>query len=176
MAEPIVNRAYLALGSNIRPEDNLPAAARKLTRHGRVLAVSRVWEFPPVGDTAQANYLNTAVLLETPLSAGELRHGPIAEIERTLHRIRDPKNKNAPRTIDIDIVLFNREILRIGHRQIPDPEILKRAFIAIPLSEIDPGYLHPEHGVTLKEIAQALQASAATMKLRPDVLLLDGTF
>ena len=174
MTEPIVNRAYLALGSNIRPEGNLPAAARMLTRHGRVLAASSVWECPPVGDTAQANYLNAAVLLETSLSADELRLGPIAKIERTLHRIRDPKNKNAPRTIDIDIALFNRGILRIGHRQIPDPEILKRAFIAIPLSEIDPEYLHPEHGVTLKEIAQALQSSAATMKLRPDVRLLDG--
>ena len=78
------------------------------------------------------------------------------------------------RTIDIDVVLFNRDVLRIGNRRIPDPEILERAFVAIPLGEIDPAYVHPEQGISLQQIARGLRSSAQALKLRPDVRLLGG--
>ena len=60
-----VHRAYLLLGSNIDPQRNLPAACRSLARHGRVVRVSNVYESPPADGSAQANYLNAAVLFET---------------------------------------------------------------------------------------------------------------
>jgi 2-amino-4-hydroxy-6-hydroxymethyldihydropteridine diphosphokinase len=165
------NRACLLLGSNIEPERNLPAAVRELRRYGRVAAVSRVWQSPPAGFVEQADFLNAAVLLETPLSAGELRTTAIAAIERALGRVRDPRNPDAPRTIDIDVVLFNRDVLEIGDRRIPDPDVLRRPFVTIPLAELDPDYVHPENGRTLRDIAGRFDPAACGMKLRPEVSL-----
>lgn len=164
------NRAYLSLGSNIGPEDNLPAAVRLLARFGSVLAVSTVWESQPFEAAGQANYLNAALLLETPLSARALRDTAIAAIEAELGRVRTA-DKNAPRTIDIDIMLFNREITRAGPRRIPDPELLERPFVAIPLAETDPGYVHPETGETLATIAARFDSDMAGMRRRADVVL-----
>jgi 2-amino-4-hydroxy-6-hydroxymethyldihydropteridine diphosphokinase len=166
------NRAFLSLGSNIEPERHLPWAVRELGRFGRVVKVSRVWETEPVGCPGrQPNYLNAAVLLETSLSAGELKLEAITEIERLLHRVRDPANRCAARTIDIDVALFNDEVLSIEHRHVPDPDILDRAFLAVSLADLDPDYRHPETGRTLAEIAADLPPDAI-MRPRPDVDLL----
>lgn len=165
------NRAYLTLGSNIAPAENLAAAVRHLATFGTIREISRVWETIPVGFVDQPNFLNTALLLETPLSARDLRLHAITEIEQALHRVRDPCNRNAPRTIDIDIALFNRDVLTIEHRQIPDPDLLERPFLAIPLAELDPDYVHPQTGLTLARIAARFETGTAAMRLRDDILL-----
>jgi 2-amino-4-hydroxy-6-hydroxymethyldihydropteridine diphosphokinase len=166
------NLAYLSLGSNIEPEHNLPAAVAYLAQFGRVRAVSTVWETLPVGFADQPNFLNAAVLLETRLSAQALRQEAIATIEAALGRVRT-ENKNAPRTIDIDIMLFNCDILQAGHRRIPDPEILERPFVAIPLAEIAPDYIHPESDQTLRDIARRFDPTTESMRRRDDVVLLN---
>jgi 7,8-dihydro-6-hydroxymethylpterin-pyrophosphokinase len=81
------------------------------------------------------------------------------------------ENKNAPRTIDIDIMLFNDDVLHVGRRRIPDPEVLERPFVAIPLAEIAPDYVHPETGRSLTEIASQFDPVDAGMIRREDVLL-----
>lgn len=164
------NLAYLSLGSNIEPERHLPAAVTHLAQYGYVRAVSTVWETRPVGFSHQPNFLNAALLLETDLSARALREEAIASIEATLGRVRT-ENKNAPRTIDIDIMLFNRDILQVGRRRIPDPEVLERPFVAIPLAEIAPDYIHPQTGQALKDIARRFDPMAAGMRRRDDVEL-----
>jgi 2-amino-4-hydroxy-6-hydroxymethyldihydropteridine diphosphokinase len=164
------NLAYLSLGSNIEPERHLPAAVAHLAGFGRVHAVSMVWETPPLGFSQQPNFLNAAVLLETQLSAQTLRQAAIAQIEAALGRVRS-QNKNGPRTIDIDIVLFNRDIIRFNQRRIPDPEVLERPFVAIPLAEIAPDYVHPETGQTLQSIASQFDPTSAGMCRRDDVIL-----
>jgi 2-amino-4-hydroxy-6-hydroxymethyldihydropteridine diphosphokinase len=78
------NRAYLALGSNVCPEENLPAAVTALAEYGRVVAVSRVWESAPVGFAEQPNFLNAALLLETLLTAKELCLQAIPGVEQLL--------------------------------------------------------------------------------------------
>lgn len=169
MTAPSINRAYLSLGSNIAPEQHLPAAIRLLGDYGRVLAVSTVWESAALGDPNQPNYLNAAVLLATPMTASTLRRQAIATIENTLGRRRVADNKNAARTIDIDMMLFNRAILQIGHRHIPDDEVLTRAFVAVPLAEIAPDYVHPVTGQTLRDIAAQFDLTA--LHPRHDVIL-----
>lgn len=166
----VLNLAYLSLGSNIEPDRCLPAAVALLARYGRVSAVSTVWQTAPVGFADQPDYLNAAVLLETPLSAQALREQAIAHIEGELGRVRT-ENKNAPRTIDIDIMLFNDAVLNVGQRRIPDPEVLERPFVAIPLAEIAPDTVHPETGKTLKEIASQFDPDASGMMRRNDVIL-----
>ena len=164
----MTNLAYLSLGSNIEPENNLLAAVKLLGRFGYVRTASSVWETEPVGLADQPKFLNAAVLLETALSAQALRDDAIAQIEESLGRVRT-ENKNAPRTIDIDIMLFNQDTLQIGQRHIPDPEILERPFVAIPLAEIAPDYVHPETGQTLEQIAFGMPVGG--IKPRPDVVL-----
>lgn len=164
------NLAYLSLGSNIDPEHNLPRAVAELTRFGQIKAVSSVWQTAAVGFTGQADFLNAAVLLETPLSAEALRQEAIAQIETDLGRVRTA-NKNGPRPIDIDIMLFNHDILTLGKRRIPDPELLERSFVAIPLAEIAPDYVHPEVHLTLKEIALRFNTAVAAITRRDDVPL-----
>ena len=171
MNDASVNRAYLVLGSNINPEENLPAATRALETYGQIIAVSSVWETPPIDGSAQPNYLNAAVLLETRHSAEELCRDVTATIEQSLNRIRDPHNKHAPRTIDIDLALFNREILQIDRRRIPDADLVVRPFMSIPLAEVDPEYVHPESDRTLLEISQTMKLPENWMRIRHDVAL-----
>jgi 2-amino-4-hydroxy-6-hydroxymethyldihydropteridine diphosphokinase len=176
MSEIRWNRAYLSLGSNIKPEFHLPASVGMLSKVGRVLAVSQVWESAPFGygessnDQGTQNFLNAAVLLETLLSAQTLCVDAVPTLEARLGRVRDPHDKNAPRTIDVDLSLFNRDVLTIGHRSIPAPDILTRAFVAVPLAELDPDYIHPTADRTLARIAAEL-APTFSMRLRPEVAL-----
>ena len=175
MAERRLNRAFLALGSNIDPRRNLSAACAELAGNGVILASSRVWQTVPVGFREQPPFLNAAVLLETPASARALRCDVIPVIESGLQRVRDPDNRNGPRTIDIDIALFNRDVIRVDGCRIPDPDILTRPYLALTLAELDAGYVHPETGATLAEIASTLSAESAQMRLCPDVVLSAGT-
>jgi dihydroneopterin aldolase/2-amino-4-hydroxy-6-hydroxymethyldihydropteridine diphosphokinase len=167
-ASPRANRAFISLGSNIEAERNLPAAVRRLAARCRLVAASPVYETRPVGTTDQPNFLNAAVLVETELQAGELKAEVLQAIEQALGRVRS-EDKNAPRTIDLDISLFNDQVMTLGDRRIPDPEILEFAHIAWPLADLAPGYRHPETGQTLEEIAQGLSQDGLVR--RRDVVL-----
>ena len=166
-----MNRAFLALGSNIQPEICLPASVRALARHGSVIATSRVFLTAPIGFKDQPDFLNAALLLATDHSASELCERIIPDIESALGRVRDPGNRNAPRTIDIDLALFNHEQLRVGHREIPDPEILERSFLAAALADLDPEYVHPVAERSLAQISEELLRCGETMRIRKDVVL-----
>lgn len=160
------NRVFVALGSNIDPERNLKGAVRLLASRCRLLAVSRVYEAKPVGKTDQPNFLNAAALIETELGAAALKAQVLQDIERVLGRVRTA-DKNAPRTIDLDITLFNDQVIELGHRHIPDPELLRYPHIAVPMADLAPGYVHPESGQTLQEIAE--NTSLVGLEPRPDI-------
>ncbi|WP_417397402.1 2-amino-4-hydroxy-6-hydroxymethyldihydropteridine diphosphokinase [Gimesia chilikensis] len=167
-----LNRAFLALGSNIEPEKNLPKAVQLLADFGTVTVKSSVWQSAPVGDPDQPDFLNAAVLLETEHDADTICERVVPEIESRLKRVRDPQNKNGPRTIDLDLVLFNRDTLRIAHRIIPDPEIGSRVFLAVPLAEIAPDYEVPGLNTTLSEIAGDLNRAPQNQLLLRDEIQL----
>ncbi len=160
------HRAYLSLGSNIAPERNLPEAVDLLAQHGRLLAVSAAWQSAALGRPEQPDFVNAAALLVTTLTAAELKAGPLAAIEAALGRVRSV-DKYAPRPIDIDIMLFDDAIFNLGEGRIPSPEIYERAFVAVPLAEIAPDYVHPETGESLAAIAARF--GTAGLRLRPDI-------
>ncbi len=165
------NRAFVALGSNIDPEENLRAAVALLREHDDVTVVrtSPVYETAPVGSVGQAKFLNAAVLLMTYLSPRDLKGNVLSEIEQMLGRVRT-SDKNAPRTIDLDIALFNYDVFEMGLRHVPDPDLQRYAHVAVPVADLAPYYVHPETGETLAEIAARL--GAAGMQLREDLDLL----
>lgn len=143
---PLDIPAYLLLGSNIRPEVHLPQALNLLRQRAQVFAVSRVWETPPVG-TAGPPFYNAAVGLLTDLPPEALKRRLLRPIEAQLGRVRT-SDKFAPRTIDLDLVVYANEVL--------DPEVWQYAHIAVPLSEILPGLRHPKSGETLARCAARL--------------------
>lgn len=159
--------AYLSLGSNVDKEVNLPAAVRLLATHGRVLAVSAVYETAPVGNPGDPSFFNAAVALETAMQPAELKQKVLAGIEQQLGRQRSA-DPNTPRTIDIDISLYDDAILDLGKRHIPDPEIVRFPHIAVPLADLAPNYRHPETGETLAQIAARVTAAAGHPLLRRD--------
>ena len=161
-----MNNVYLILGSNIDKEQNLPTAVAHLCELVEVVAVSSIYETIPVGLRDQANFWNTAVHLQTQLSPTELKKEVLAVIEQKLERVRQA-DKNAPRTIDLDIVLFNDEILDYDggdgrFRHIPDPDLLKFAHVAVPIAELAPEMIHPETAESFSTIADRLVQSNHT--------------
>jgi 2-amino-4-hydroxy-6-hydroxymethyldihydropteridine diphosphokinase len=172
----IVNTVALSLGSNINKERNLPEAVRLLREmcattkpgtepvevFGLVVAVAPIYETAPTGLLIQPNFFNTAVLMQTPLSATEVKETIIAAIETKLQRVRQA-DKNAPRTIDIDIALFNDGVFNYelsdgSTRRVPDKDILRFPHVAVPLADILPDMPHPETGEPLSSIAARLLA------------------
>jgi 2-amino-4-hydroxy-6-hydroxymethyldihydropteridine diphosphokinase len=173
MTEPrAANQVFISLGSNIDPERNLPEAVQLLGQFGEVTGVSTVYETLPVGYTDQSNFLNAAVLLETERSLSEMLETAVPDIERSLHRVRDPARLDGPRTIDLDVLLFNDLVIRTGRHELPDPDILRYAFVAVPLAELDPERLHPVTGEQLRDIAARFLIDSGDMQPRRDVSLL----
>jgi 2-amino-4-hydroxy-6-hydroxymethyldihydropteridine diphosphokinase len=125
-----------------------------------VEAFSNVWETPPEG-TRGANFLNAAVQVQTLLTSGLLKSLVLRPIEVRMGRVRTA-NKYAPRTIDLDIVIFDGRVL--------DTKLWTHAFVAVPLAELAPALPHPQTGVPLQEIAARL-AGSTPLKLRQDVAL-----
>ncbi len=147
-----MNRAHILIGSNVHKKINYPKALRRLRAIGNALAVSSVYETAPVGNPGAESFYNGVVLLETELDAHVLKRA-LRIIESQLGRVRtaDPY---APRTIDLDLVLFNHDVIYERDVHVPDPLILQRPFLALALAEISPQYVHPTDGRTLAQIAK----------------------
>ncbi|MFQ5576913.1 MAG: 2-amino-4-hydroxy-6-hydroxymethyldihydropteridine diphosphokinase [Anaerolineae bacterium] len=165
----MTNLAYLSLGSNINPAQNIRRALTMLALKTDLLAVSSFWETEPFGMTGQSNFLNGAAVVKTPLSARRLKRTVLHPIERRLGRTQLTR-KWASRTIDLDLIFFNRDRLRVGPGVIPHPDALRRAFVAIPLAEIAPDYRHPVTGQSLQEIARRFEAELNSMRRCNDLL------
>jgi len=151
--------AYLNLGSNIEPEKNLVRAVELLHDYGEVLRVSNAWESRSVGIKGP-NYLNACVLLQTPFTQPDLKKNIIRPIEAKLGRERS-ENKYAPRTIDIDIVLFDGRPY--------NDKFWRFAFVIVPLAEIHPDYQNPINRERLMATAKRL-SSHVWIERRSEVL------
>lgn len=150
---------YVGLGSNISPEINLPRALERLREAVKLSRVSSIWETPPVGSTGP-DFLNAVALIQTGLSEEELSNQVLKEIEAQLGRIRTPDH-NAPRTIDLDILIFNGKIR--------DDQIWEQAHLALPLSELIPGLIHPRSGESIEEVAARLSHANPIRKRALDI-------
>lgn len=151
------SKVFLALGSNINPVENLRACLKLLQEHFDIWNLSPVYETPPVGFTEQAAFLNAAVQISTELDPASVK-AILQNIENQLGRVRDPNNKNAPRTIDLDIALWDEATFTYGEKnwRVPDPDILRFIHLARPLSDLAPDYVYPGTDDTLASIAEKL--------------------
>ena len=155
-----VKPVLIALGSNIDRERNLPKALTMLSQHPQIeiLAVSPTYETLAVGGSVdQPPFFNAAALIETELGPAKLKEA-LLTIERELGRVRSA-DKYAPRTIDLDIALYDRDIIDLNGRHIPDPDVARFPHVALPLADVAPDWIHPELGKTLTKIADSLDFS-----------------
>ncbi len=150
---------YLSLGSNIKPEVNLPRGANLLAQRVKVVACSRIWQTPPEGIDGPI-FLNAAAHIQTPLDAQTLKWEVLRPLEAALGRVRGP-DKFAPRPLDLDILIYDGEIL--------DNDIWHHPHLAVPLAELLPDLPHPQSGDRLAEIARRLQPPTGFFP-RQDVL------
>jgi 2-amino-4-hydroxy-6-hydroxymethyldihydropteridine diphosphokinase len=148
-----VKTAYLGLGSNVGDrEEHLRAAIERLRAVMSVLRISPVYETDPVEFTEQRRFLNLVVEAETELFPMQLLTRT-ARVERELGRVR--AIANGPRTIDIDILLYGKAIVRSGRLEIPHPRMAERRFVLAPLADLAPELRHPVSRRTVREMLNA---------------------
>lgn len=151
--------AYLSLGSNIQPETHLVRAIELLDHSGGIRKISSAWESESVGAPGP-NYLNACLLLVTPLPQAKLKQQALLPVEASLGRGRTA-DKFAPRTIDIDIVLFDGKPC--------EDRYWEQAFVVVPLAEILPDFQNPLTQESLIETARRFRQQV-WMETRPEVL------
>lgn len=174
-AEPVI----VLMGSNIEPRRHLAAAVVRLAAHFAIAGVSRVFVSPAVGAEGP-DFFNAAVRVSTEREPCDIHFSVLRAIESELGRRRgaDP---NAPRTIDLDLVVYGAldatvecgaEGGAVRRLRLPDPDVGRHAHATVPLADLVPGYRVGAHGGrTIAELAVVL----ATPAIRPAGVLELGT-
>lgn len=154
----MTTRVYIGLGSNLNdPIDQLNSAIRKLAQlPNTVLSqVSKFYRNPPVGFVNQPHFINAVAEATTSLSPEELL-AALQRIELEQKRVRS-QNRNRPRTIDLDILLYGNLSICSEKLTIPHPRLKDRAFVVHPLAELNPRLVLP-CGTSLIELQQKIPA------------------
>ncbi|MSR27966.1 MAG: 2-amino-4-hydroxy-6-hydroxymethyldihydropteridine diphosphokinase [Phycisphaerales bacterium] len=153
-------RTFIALGANLGDRAaTIDAAVASLAGSDGVTIsrMSSLYETEPIGP-AQPRYLNAVCEAMTTLDPLGLL-GRLHEIEQGLGRHRERSQRNAPRTIDLDILLFGDASLALPGLTVPHPRMCQRAFVLIPLLEISPDEIVPGDGIPLASFLSALEGN-----------------
>lgn len=153
---------YISLGSNVGDRTtNLRAAIAELERLGEVRQTSPIYATEPVENTQQDEFLNCVVELETRLAPSALMHA-ILEIEQRMGRVRGADK--GPRNIDLDLLLYDDQVVEAPGLKIPHPAMHRRRFVLAPLADIAPEALHPVLKQTARELLVALRHEGGAVR------------
>ena len=142
-------RAYVGIGSNIEPEQNIRSAVRALRARYRALALSTVYQSPAEG-FAGDDFYNLVAGFDTTESPQTIA-STLADIEQRHGRVRYDNGMHS-RTLDLDLLLYDDYIAQEPRLVLPRPDITQYTFVLRPLAELAPTVRHPELGKSLKEI------------------------
>lgn len=158
--------AYISLGSNLgRKKANIRRAVKLLGKKKdvKILKVSSLYETEPVGYVKQDWFVNAVLKAETNLSPRQLLT-ILKDIEKKLKR-KKRLIRWGPRTIDLDILLYDNLRLKTKDLVIPHPEMHKRAFVLIPLMELEPNLVHPTKRKSILELLANLRVKKEVKKI-----------
>jgi 2-amino-4-hydroxy-6-hydroxymethyldihydropteridine diphosphokinase len=172
------HRAFIGLGTNLGDRAaNYRQAIQQLglLPETRIVRLSSIYETEPVGEVTGL-FLNGVVEVETELAADVLMRR-LLSIERKLGR-RPVKRRNAgatrrkyqPRTIDLDLLFFDRQIIHTPTLTVPHPRLHERRFVLAPMAELAPALIHPELNVSISELLAGLKSPQRVSLARADLL------
>ncbi|MFM1840525.1 MAG: 2-amino-4-hydroxy-6-hydroxymethyldihydropteridine diphosphokinase [Bacteroidota bacterium] len=158
-----MNKAYLLIGGNMGDRlANLENAKTAIEKElGNILSTSSVYETAAWGKEDQPAFLNQALLMETNLKAEDVMN-ILLQIEKNMGRIR--QEHLGPRTIDLDIIFFNDQIMNTENLTIPHPQMQKRNFVLTPLNEIAPDFIHPIFNKSIGQLLMDCEDSLLCIK------------
>jgi 2-amino-4-hydroxy-6-hydroxymethyldihydropteridine diphosphokinase len=142
-------KAFIGLGSNLGEREVMIREALEALAalpQTELLRASSLYDTEPVGDVDQPNFLNAVAQLDTDLPPRQLLWNLLL-IEKRLGRERT--RPWGPRTIDLDLLLYGDEVIEEADLRVPHPEMIRRAFVLVPLVELDPILVHPGTGETM---------------------------
>lgn len=161
----MMRRVYIGIGSNLGDREFLIRKAveslRQLPRTN-VSGVSSLYDTEPVGETDQPPFLNAVAWLETELLPRDLLWQMLL-IEKRMGRVRS--RRWGPRPIDLDLLFYDEQVIEEPDLQIPHPEAHRRAFVLLPLLELDPNFRHPVTQETVRRMIQKLPPNPPVRKL-----------
>ncbi len=163
------HNAYLSLGTNIgERESHLLDALFKMNTHPEIKVVKRspVYETEPVGFTDQATFLNVVIQVSTALTPDHLLRY-CQEVEHLLGRKRTIRW--GPRTMDIDILLYDTMVIQEEHLTVPHPRMHERSFVLAPLADLDPELMIPRQQQTVSDLASELPDREGVHKWSKDL-------
>nr|WP_263314337.1 2-amino-4-hydroxy-6-hydroxymethyldihydropteridine diphosphokinase [Mammaliicoccus sp. Marseille-Q6498] len=160
-----MHTAYLGLGSNIGDRElqlEQAIAAIDEIQGIEVTQTSPIYETKPVGYTEQPDFLNMCIEISTELESLDLLKTCMM-VEKQLHRVRD--ERWGPRTIDIDILLYDQCVIQSPDLEVPHPRMIERAFVMIPLNDIASNVVEP---ITKKYIWELLPNDEQVVKYKSE--------
>lgn len=158
-----MRKAYIGLGSNMGDRQSLLQRSMHLLQKERVVtvtAVSPLYESEPVGGPRQGAYLNACAALETDLTPVMLLRRML-EVENKLGRVR--KRRWGPRTVDMDLLLYDTLIMNTPALILPHPRMAERLFVLAPLSDIAPDLTIPGTAKTVVALKSSLDPTGVTL-------------
>ncbi len=157
--------AFVAIGSNINPRDNIPRALTMLNAYLPVAAISNFYKTAAVGPSAQPDFFNGVVKIRTAHQPREIKFDILRKIEERLGRVRSA-DKFAPRTIDLDLILCGTLVIDEPGLVLPDQAIRHYPFVAIPLRELAPDLPLPDTRTLLS--AEPVMIRTSELQLQPE--------
>lgn len=143
-------KVYFGIGTNLGDRtENLKNAIEALSRIGKILATSKIYETTAWGITEQDDFLNQVIIIDTNLKPQEILDA-IQKIEKSLGRT--PTIQWGPRLIDIDILFIADKVITEKNLTIPHPHIANRNFVLIPMMELEPDFIHPVSKLPIIEL------------------------
>jgi 2-amino-4-hydroxy-6-hydroxymethyldihydropteridine diphosphokinase len=158
-------KAFIGIGSNLgSPSENCEKAIGLLHAEPEIAVVgqSNLYESEPVGEIEQNWFVNTTIAIKTSLVPDALLNA-VLNIEKVFGRER--REKWGPRIIDLDLLTYENQVIQSDSLTLPHPEMTKRRFVLLPLSEIAGNYIHPLENKTIHELLKKLPETPQVRKV-----------
>lgn len=154
--------AYLGLGSNLgNRQDNLDQALKLLGQRMQIGKISAIYDTAPIGNVNQPHFLNLACEVRTRLTP----EGLLALAKGIEGKMGRRGKSGEPRVIDVDILLYGDQVVKLPELEIPHPKMGERQFVMVPLAEIAPDAVHPVTKKKIKDMNKDIREKQGVMKL-----------